>query len=159
MKFVVWRPLCFGRVFRAKRGAMWCLVACLLCLGCGPSVQAVYEGDVRFEHCMALDSDPTVKPRYRRACWVEWIAFYTYGQTRDRVVHAQFRIRQLSGVSDFPPAEDQAAPERPPGAPTLEGCTGGCQAQLEPCQRDCPTVDCRRQCTGGFRNCLRACGQ
>ena len=70
-------------------------------LGCGASLNAVYEGDVRFEHCMALDAQPEVRPAIRRACWSEGIQCYTYGQTRDRVVHAQLRIRQLAGGSDF----------------------------------------------------------
>ena len=77
------------------------LVLTLVLAGCGANVQAVYEGDVRFEHCMALDSTADIKPRISRRCWVEWLAFYTYGQTRDRVAHAELRIRQLSGVSDF----------------------------------------------------------
>ncbi len=69
--------------------------------GCGASIQAVYEGNVRFEHCMALDAQAEVTPVIRRACWVEWVQFYTYGQTRDRVVHAQIRIQQLNNGSAF----------------------------------------------------------
>ena len=30
---------------------------------CGASIQAVYEGDVRFEHCMSLDARPDVERR------------------------------------------------------------------------------------------------
>ncbi|HHH28185.1 MAG TPA: hypothetical protein ENK57_07550, partial [Polyangiaceae bacterium] len=59
--------------------------ASLASVGCGHSIQAVYEADVRFEHCMAMDAQPNVKPRIRKQCWKEWLAFYTYGQTRDRV--------------------------------------------------------------------------
>jgi hypothetical protein len=66
-------------------------------LGCGASIQAVYESDVRFEHCMALDSQPDLQPEIKRACWTEWIASYTYGQTRDRVIHAQQRLTALGG--------------------------------------------------------------
>jgi hypothetical protein len=68
---------------------------------CGASIQAVYEGDVRFEHCMALDSRPDAKPTLRRACWEEWVKFYTFGQTRDRVDFAKLRQKQLSASSDF----------------------------------------------------------
>src|SRR3954466_10275807 len=70
-------------------------------ISCGASIQAIYEGDVRFEHCMALDSRPDVKPTLRRACWDEWKKFYTFGQTRDRVDYAAVRTAQLSIVSDF----------------------------------------------------------
>jgi hypothetical protein len=80
------------------------LTAAFLGLGgvsCGASIQAVYEGDVRFEHCMALDSRPDMKPTIRRVCWDEWRKFYTFGQTRDRIEYAALRDRQLSGTSDF----------------------------------------------------------
>lgn len=63
---------------------------------CGASINAVYEGDVRFEHCMALDAEVEVKPPIRKACWEEWTKFYTYGQTRDRVEYAKHRVRQLN---------------------------------------------------------------
>jgi hypothetical protein len=86
----------------ARLWITWLSLSCAMsALSCGASLNAVYEGDVRFEHCMALDSQPEVRSAIRRACWSEWVQFYTYGQTRDRVVHAQLRIRQLSGGSDF----------------------------------------------------------
>lgn len=68
---------------------------------CGASLNAVYEGDVRFERCMALDSRSDVKPTIRRACWEEWVTFYTFGQTRDRVDYATVRQKQLGKASDF----------------------------------------------------------
>lgn len=73
----------------------------LLMAACGASINARYEGEVRFEHCMALDSRPDVKPTLRRACWEEWVKFYTFGQTRDRVEYATVRQQQLSKASDF----------------------------------------------------------
>lgn len=75
----------------------------LLGLGtaCGASIQAVYEGDVRFEHCMALDSRQEVKPTIRSACWEEWTKFYTFGQTLDRIEYAKKRTKQLQASSDF----------------------------------------------------------
>ncbi len=88
---------CWWMVFRLAS----VVAAALGGLSCGASIQAVYEGDVRFEHCMALDAQGDVKLPIRRACWLEWVQFYTYGQTRDRVIHAQIRIRQLSSVSEF----------------------------------------------------------
>ncbi|MBW2457709.1 MAG: hypothetical protein JRI68_24610 [Deltaproteobacteria bacterium] len=147
--------------------------------GCGASIQAVYEGDVRFEHCMALDAQPEVKPAIRRACWVEWIHFYTYGQTRDRVGHAQIRIRQLSSVSELsdpslshegpggePVAATQPAPSapvgtgRPPGdAPAPgDGCAGECRNEADDCSGECTSPGCRKDCSMGFRSCVRRCG-
>ena len=76
---------------------------------CGASMQAVYEGDVRFEHCMALDDRGDATPAARRACWEEWTQFYTFGQTRDRVDHAHLRVEQL-GRNGEP--RDTASPPR-----------------------------------------------
>lgn len=63
--------------------------------GCGASMDAMYEGEVRFEHCMALDARPQVSARERRRCWRDWLAYYTYGQSKDRVDHAQSRVGAL----------------------------------------------------------------
>jgi hypothetical protein len=96
---------------RTSRKTRW-VVAAALGLGtvsCGASIQAVYEGNVRFEHCMALDSRNDVKPTIRRACWEEWVKFYTFGQTRDRVEYARLRRQQLIGASDFDEGDWQPA--------------------------------------------------
>ena len=64
---------------------------------------------MRFEHCMALDARPDVKPTIRRACWDEWRMFYTFGQTRDRTEYAALRDRQLGVASDFDEGDAQLA--------------------------------------------------
>jgi hypothetical protein len=92
-------PSCLGRP-----GRRLCLAATLAAastLSCGASIRALYESDVRFEHCMALDARPDVKPTLRRACWEEWASFYTFGQTRDRIDYAYLREKQLTNASDF----------------------------------------------------------
>lgn len=104
------RPPSLPRLFAAL-AAFGSLAAC------GASIQAVYEGDVRFEHCMALDSRPDVKPTIRRACWEEWSKFYTFGQTRDRVDYARSRIRQLGRASDFDDPELPAPAAAPMAVP------------------------------------------
>jgi hypothetical protein len=71
---------------------------------CGASYQAIYEGEVRFEHCYRLDEDPSVPVAQRRECWREWTRFYTYGQTRDRIEYALMRQRALSGSPNGPEA-------------------------------------------------------
>jgi hypothetical protein len=73
-------------------------------------MQAVYEGDVRFEHCMALDMQPEIRDQVRRECWSEWAAYYSYGQTRDRVTHAELRVQQLGRNRPAPVGEE---PKRP----------------------------------------------
>ncbi len=62
-------------------------------VACGPSVQSIYEGNVRFEHCYRLDLELQVSPTHRQACWVNWLQRYTYGQTRDRLEYARRRVR------------------------------------------------------------------
>lgn len=153
---------------------------------CGASIQAVYEGDVRFEHCMALDAQPDVKAHIRRACWREWVSFYTYGQTRDRVRHAQMRIRQLSGVSEFvagpamggggPALADGTGPLASGAGGAATGATGGgpsttktgvpdgrarcvsdCEAMRDDCRDECRTHGCAKSCAMAFRNCITEC--
>lgn len=80
-------------------------------LGCGPSFQAIYEGDARFEHCYALDDDPNAGMRSKSECWHDWTQHYTYGQTRDRVEYATMRYRALSSpVAPTDEAMMSAAP-------------------------------------------------
>src|SRR5882724_428676 len=64
---------------------------------CGPSVQSIYEGDVRFEHCYKLDLEVDTAPTHREACWKEWLSMYTYGEPRDRIEYARRRARSFAG--------------------------------------------------------------
>jgi hypothetical protein len=73
--------------------------------GCGPSFQAIYEGDSRFEHCYALEENPSVAMQQKGACWKEWLRHYTYGQTRDRVEYAASRSRALTAGHELPTDE------------------------------------------------------
>jgi hypothetical protein len=86
--------------------------------GCGPSVQMIYEGNVRFEHCYRLDYDPAIAPSHRRACWQDWLARHTYGQTGDRLNYARKRLQLLSqGESPtLPLLVEASSTERPIGA-------------------------------------------
>lgn len=90
--------------------------------GCGPSISAVYEGNIRFEHCYRLDMDPNITASHRQACWDEWMQRYTYGQTRDRLEYARRRVRSLrSGDRAHTPLELDAdgglTASAPPEAP------------------------------------------
>lgn len=86
--------------------------ACVLCglaqlvglpLGCGPSIQPIHEGGVRFEHCYRLDLDPRIAPAHRHACWKQWLEVYSYGQSRDRLEYSQRRLRDLEAGDAHPP--------------------------------------------------------
>ena len=73
-------------------------------IACGPSVQSIYEGNVRFEHCYRLDLDVNIAPTHRLACWREWLRVYTYGQVRDRIEYARQRVGALEqGDTSRPP--------------------------------------------------------
>jgi hypothetical protein len=155
-------------------------------LSCGASIQALYEGDVRFEHCMALDARPDVKPTIRRGCWEEWAQFYTFGQTRDRIDYALLREKQLSTASDFdeadwvspnagrsiapdptsafapPPltvATDGGAPDASRGAEhtAQSDCAADCQQGLDACRQGCKTAPCEKACSSRYKRCARRC--
>lgn len=142
---------------------------------CGASINALYEGDVRFEHCMALDSRPDVKPTLRRVCWEEWVKFYTFGQTRDRVEYAILRQKQLGKASDFdegnwnPPGSrgPSAVPEptsalAPPpmmlvldaGAPPPDA---GPPAPPPSGEGPPPAADCTDECAESWGFCRQDC--
>jgi len=89
-------------------------------VACGPSFQVVYECDVRFEHCYALDQS-TVQPDAKKDCWRDWLHGYTYGQSRDRIEFAATRFSELS-LDPTLPNEDVRGPrprrpDRPVAAP------------------------------------------
>ena len=81
--------------------------------GCGPSYQAVYECDVNFEHCYALDQGSS--PDSMKACWREWLHSYTYGQSRDRVEYAATRFSELSLDPTLPGEDTATRPKRARG--------------------------------------------
>jgi hypothetical protein len=80
-------------------------------VACGPSFQAVYEGEVRFEHCYALDQGP-VGPDAKKDCWRDWLHVYTYGQSRDRIEYAATRFSELSLDPTLPSEDTGARPKR-----------------------------------------------
>jgi hypothetical protein len=92
------------------------LLACAAA-ACGPSFQAVYEGDVHFEHCYALDQSASALPT-KQGCWREWLHEYTYGQSRDRVEYAAARFSELSLNPALP--GDAAVPELRAGLRTAD---------------------------------------
>jgi len=88
---------------------------------CGPSFQAIYEGNVRFEHCYALEENPQTPLVEKGDCWRDWSERYTYGQTRDRINYATARYVALSQVPNVPTDEAMmmAAPGMTPRQSTI----------------------------------------
>jgi hypothetical protein len=84
-----------------------------LAAACGPSFQAVYECDVHFEHCNALDMSD-VSPDTKTQCWREWLRGYTYGQSRDRVEFARARAAGLSPDEAASGPDGGGSPLAPP---------------------------------------------
>lgn len=113
------RPTRLSLALAASAGAA--AVALALGAGCGPSFQAIYEGDVRFEHCYALDENSSVALRQKSDCWTDWLQHYTYGQTRDRVVYATARARAMSQLGQAP--TDEAMMSAAPGEVPQSGIT------------------------------------
>ncbi len=105
------------------RATLWGLTTLLAGGGaaCGPSFQAVYEGNARFEHCYALEENPQAPMPDKASCWRDWSERYTYGQTRDRIHYATARYVALSQAPHLPTDEAlmMAAPGETPRATTI----------------------------------------
>jgi len=92
---------------------------------CGPSFQAVYEGEARFEHCYALDDTPRATQQERASCWNAWVQRYAGRETRDRAQYALVRRDTLQRQLEHPtlPPTKGVAPETvaPPGDSVRRG--------------------------------------
>src|ERR1700722_14737558 len=75
-------------------------------MACGPSYQAVYECDVHFEHCYALD-ESGASADAKKECWRDWLHGYTYGQSRDR---GEYGGTRSSGLRPPPPQPSEPTP-------------------------------------------------
>lgn len=144
-------------------------------LSCGPSVQSIYEGNVRFEHCYRLDLEDDVAGSHRQACWTNWLNRYTYGQTRDRLEFARRRVR--SGESGRPelrvgneqkeeesrqfylvvPAPTSVHASPPPIATRVNIAAQVPSASAAPAEKPAPAHDCSEACRSAFSSCNQAC--
>mgnify|MGYP006915170313 CR=1 FL=1 len=114
------------RIVRS-RNVLWAaapalvVTAGMIAGGCGPSFQAIYEGDSRFEHCYALEENPQKPMTSKAECWRDWSERYTYGQTRDRIQYAIARYVALSQAPNAPTDEAMmmAAPGVTPRVSTI----------------------------------------
>jgi hypothetical protein len=110
-----WRQLkqAWTALMGSAGAALWTVFSC------GPSMQSIHEGNVRFEHCYRLDLDPQIAPSHRQACWREWSERYTYGQSGDRIGYAQHRAREIaSGKVGLALRLDAGVPAATDGATT-----------------------------------------
>jgi hypothetical protein len=162
------------------RRAAWVLIVGLgASAGCGPSYQAVYECDVNFEHCYALDQG-SASPDAMKACWREWLHSYTYGQSRDRVEYAATRFSELSldptlpgedtavhpkrnrgmvaplPTSAFAPPPNLAGGDRDGAAPppTVAGATGPPRPVVT---AQAPGEQCTSACAERWNGCRKGC--
>jgi hypothetical protein len=81
--------------------------------GCGPSFEAKHAGDVRFEHCYALDEGDSVAMDDKANCWQDYQQNYSFGQTRDRLTYAARRAHLLARSQSLP--TDETMMEAAPG--------------------------------------------
>jgi len=142
----------------------------LAAAACGPSFQAVYECDVHFEHCYAVDMSE-VSIEGKRLCWREWLAGYTYGQSRDRVEHAKGRLLALS--SDDPPSatDDAGLPvapvlqtplpanafSPPPAVSDVHALDAGGDGSVRDGGNTLPGAACADACAKGLASCKSGC--
>jgi hypothetical protein len=148
----------------------------LAVVACGPSFQAVYECDVRFEHCYALDQG-TVPPDAKKQCWREWLHGYTYGQSGDRIEYAAARFSELSLDPTLPKVESvEARPMRRSASPVptnafapppnvAEHALADAAAPVSAVTADAvrevvtraPGSECAEGCARGWRSCHESC--
>jgi len=140
-------------------------------VACGPSFQAVYECDVHFEHCYAIDESP-VSPEAKKECWRGWLRGYTYGQSSDRVQYAATRFSQLSLGPTLPSEEPrEARPPRPtptvaapvptsafapPPSLAASGIPSARASPPDPPTR-APDADCSDACVKRWSTCRDGC--
>ncbi len=99
------RPSCYFFNVPRKRSRVLVFVLGAFLLACGPSLQTLYEGEARFEHCYALDLTPTATHDDQEACWKVWRERYAERESRDRARYASARYRTLSaGRGSLPDA-------------------------------------------------------
>lgn len=155
------------------------LTGLALLASCGPSVQSIYEGNVRFEHCYRLDLELDVATTHRQACWTSWLDRYTYGQPRDRIEYARRRVRSFAaGDTDRPalalgetqqeetrqfylvvPAPTSVHAPPPPIATRMnavEPPPAPSAAAAAPATAT-PAAECETSCKSAFSSCSEAC--
>ena len=159
-----------------RRRAPWISIATggvLLALACGPSVQSIYEGNVRFEHCYRLDLDLEIVPTHRRHCWEQWLESYRYGQPRDRVEYARRRVQKFAGgdferptlrleASAHPDVRTAVVPEptsvRAPPPPLATGAAPASPITVNPSPSadPAPGGECASECSRSRAECRGA---
>jgi hypothetical protein len=159
------------------RSALTALFVACASGACGPSVQSIYEGNVRFEHCYRLDLEVDAAPTHREACWKEWLGMYTYGQPRDRIEYARRRARAFAtGDVDCPklsvgdskhaearqfylvvPAPTSVHAPPPPIATRWYGDAGTPPPTPTPAIAAAPQDGCSSTCRESFQQCNHPC--
>ncbi|MEO7037616.1 MAG: hypothetical protein ABI548_26900 [Polyangiaceae bacterium] len=166
----------------ARRVVFWRSAAALAAFAlagfaCGPSVQSIYEGNVRFEHCYRLDLEVDTAPTHREACWKEWLGMYTYGQPLDRIEYARRRLHAFAnGDLDRPtldigdakkaearqfylvvPAPTSVHSSPPPIATRWYGDAGTAPAVALPASVLAPEDKCSAACHETYATCSAPC--
>lgn len=154
------------------------VVALCLLAGCGPNVQMIYEGNVRFEHCYRLDLDTSIAPTHRLACWQDWLARHTYGQGGDRLAHARRRqeelnrgdqatlpllsdagVQQMQVTSPLPMPSNihNAPPPKSPETPQAMAPPASASAEAKP--PALPEAACENACRVLWEGCSPRCNE
>ncbi len=146
----------------------------LFALGALASVGAVscagiskkYESDVRFERCWALDYKKDVDPTIRNHCWEDWLNYFAYGQTRDRMEYAKAQVSgapvssEAVGSATAPIAVGKALPEPTsvftpvPVMATPSASSSASTSAARPVERSA----CETRCDKTLEACLAGCG-
>lgn len=159
-----------------KNAVLGSLIGGALLVACGPSVQSIYEGNVRFEHCYRLDLDLDIAPTHREACWRQWLKAYTYAQPRDRIEYSRHRIRAFMAGDLSRPVLHLGSERRPeqrqfyltlpsPTSPHVPPPPIATQKHLDPSAvppqmaepAKVPGATCATSCSSSWKSCTDAC--
>lgn len=152
-------------------------------LGCGPSLRRVRTADQYFERCYAGERDDQFDASQRRACWEDWLANYTVGQSDERIGYARERLLLLDpehsllvemATGEGELAEDRAALEvHEAPIVVLTGTATGAElpreerseremtpelrARHRPTPPRASTARCNTSCMPAWEACVDAC--
>jgi hypothetical protein len=148
---------------------------------CGPGLEALHEGNIRFEHCYRLDTDSRIAPTHREYCWRDWTETYAYGQPLDRVEYARRRIVSLESGDDelitivhrhaqervFAEVGAGTAPDAPMAAPAPTSAhepppktvpvPKPATPDPAPAASDLPGAACGSECDNSLTECEKVC--
>lgn len=132
--------------------------------GCGPSVRQTHLGNVRFEHCYALQANARPSAKCVSRCWQDWLSGDVRGQGRKRIAYAGMHAKSPGVVSPLLPASVRSIEVSNESVSSVGKVVSRCEQERRMCLADCGQSmnddkglsQCRSACVAEERFCSRA---